>query len=409
MKKFFPAFINHINLSVAILLTITLLFSFSSLTRSIYYLFFCSYVIEIFTDRKWQNFRFDKIKLYYLVMALFFLLMFIYMPFEKTDKYTNIMLEKRAGLIGFAVIGFFGVNHLYRFKYFLYTFILTSVTAIVYLLFFRVGIYEFISSTNRVDLFTEMRTLYVSNHIQFNFYLNISIISIWYMLRKNWMMLSIWKRAASIAILVIIFSVLLISEGRAGFMAAVILGLIFIFIEIYNKHKTVGVIFAVILPLLFIGMVSTQRRFTEKLIENDPRTFLWKAGWEVVLERPLLGHGARDAQAAFDIKRTLYQSEDFRLYTLDKEPMYQDSHNQYLQAIMEFGILGLAMLLFLYLYPVYIADKSRKHFNVFIVFLCMFLSIFDMVVTRNVTPLFGLLTLIMLVIPDESGTKKLSV
>jgi len=405
MKKnlSFPLIINYINIIAVIAMVAVSLFNFSSVTKIVYYFFFVSYIIEIFSDKKWQNLHFDKVKLYFVAMALFFLLAIIYLPFEKTNTYTSLMLERRVGLIGFAVIGFLGVNHLYKLKYFLYTFIFMSVFAILFLLFYKIGIVEFIKSENRADLFTQMRILHVSSHMQFNFYLNIAIIGIWYILKNNPKKNSRWKQISFITALLVILATLLISEGRAGFITGILFCLVFIFIEIYNKWKKAGIIFAIVLPILFAGIVSQQRRFTENQIENDPRTFLLKSAWEVIKERPLLGHGICDAQVSFDEKLALYVRDGFEL---SRPGRYQDSHNQYLQAIMEFGVLGLIFLLFIFLYPAFAADKNRRLFNAFIVFLCMFLSLFDMYITRLYTPLFGLLTLMMLVVPPN---KKLNI
>jgi hypothetical protein len=76
-------------------------------------------------------------------MLCFFFLAFIYMPFEASNKYSNLLIERRLPLLGFGVVGLLGVNHLYKFKYFLYTFVFTSVVSIAYI-FFKLDLTEFI-------------------------------------------------------------------------------------------------------------------------------------------------------------------------------------------------------------------------------------------------------------------------
>ncbi len=415
MKQRLSVIVNYINLLSLLCLTFGLLFPFSPLIQILYYIFFGSYTIEIFTDRKWKVFYFDRSKRYYIAMALFFLLAIIYMPFEKTNEYTLILLERRSALIGFAIIGFLGVNRLYQLKYFLYAFVSASIISILYLLFYRIGIYEFITSDDPSELFTQTRILYIGSHMKLNLYLNISIISIWYILKNNWKNLSHWKLAFFVVALTIILSVLSISEGRTGFMAGVLLLLAFIFIELYTRRKKVGIVFAFILPLLFIGIASNQKRIQkENSIKEDARTFLWKSAWEVIKESPLLGHGMNDAQVAFDEKLSLYQTESFRQQSIESEKerneKYQDSHNQYLQATMEFGVLGLVLFLFICLYPAFVAYKGRKLFTIFIVSLYIFLSIFDMYITRLYCPVFGILTIMMLGIEqkEEYSYKKIA-
>ena len=408
-KNLLSLTVNYINFVSVIALIPLLLFPHTHATIICYYVFFASYLIEILTDKKWENFRFDKIKLYYLVMAMFFLLAIIYLPFEKTNTYTSIILERRLALIGFAVVGFFGVNALYKLNYFLYAFILTSVTAILYLLFYRIGIYELITNPEPFKLFAEKRILYVGSHMKVNLYLIISIIGIWHILRNNWKNRSRWIRISLITALAIILTTLLISEGRAGFIIGVLFSLIFILIETYTRWKKAGIAYAILLPILFAGIISQQQRLAEDLVSNDPRTFLWKSAWEVIKERPLLGHGVCDAQVTFDEKKYLYQTNEFQEYSVlmeqSRNEKYQDSHNQYLQVMMEFGIFGLIFLLFLFIYPIFAVGKNKRLFNIFIVSLCMFLSVFDMYITRLYTPLFGILTLMMLVAKSDEKTK----
>ena len=407
-RKFLSSIVNYINFIALIVLIPLLLFPYTPATIICFYVFFVSYLIEIVTDKKWKNFRFDKIKLYYLVMAVFFLLAIIYLPFEKTNTHVSTLLERRLPLIGFAVVGFLGVNHLYKLNRFLYTFILASVAAIVYM-FYRIGITEMEFGSHPFALFTEKLALYVGSHMKVNFYLNISIIGIWYILKNDWKIISRWKKISLIAALAMMLTVLVTNEGRAGFIAGMLLCFVFIFIEIYTRWKKASVVCILVFPILFAGAVNLQQRLTMDSINSDPRTFLWKSAWEVIKERPLLGHGINDAQAVFDEKMKLYQTAEFQEYSIymeqTKNEKYQDSHNQYLQAMMEFGVLGLILLLFMFVFPIFAVDKNRMLFTVFIVFLYMFLSIFDMYVTRLYAPIFGILTLMMLVAESNKKTK----
>jgi len=407
-KKFLLLLVNYINFTAVLALIPLLLFPYTPVTLTFFYVFFVSYLIEIVTDKKWKNFRFDKIKLYYTVMAMFFLLAIIYLPFEKTNTHVSTLLERRLPLIGFAVVGFLGVNRLYKLNYFLYTFILATVTAILYVLY-RIGIQEITLNSEFFRLFTEKQILYVGSHMKVNFYLNISIIGLWYILRNDWKTVSRWTKTSLIAALAMMLMVLVTSEGRTGFFAGALLCLVFIFIEIYTRWKKAGVVCILVFSILFGGAAILHQRLTIIDVASDPRTFLWKSAWEVIKERPLLGYGINDAQAEFDEKKELYQTASFQQYSIYMEQTlnekYQDSHNQYLQAMMEFGILGLILLLFLFVFPIFAVDKNKRLFTVFIVFLYMFLSIFDVYVTRLYAPVFGILTLMMLVAESNKKTK----
>jgi O-antigen ligase len=195
--------------------------------------------------------------------------------------------------------------------------------------------------------------------------------------------------------------VLSITEGRSGFIAGTLLMLSFVFLELFNRWKIMGVISVLLLPLIFVGIVSTQRRMNEEMVKREPRLFLWESAWNVIKEKPVLGYGISGAQAAFKVERTKNQDKDYENYAAG-HPLI-DSHNQYLQTCMEFGLSGLMLLLFIYISPVFISDKRRKFFSIYIIFLCLFQSVFDMFITGTFSLLFGILMLMVLRAQTEPG------
>ena len=407
IKQHFPIFINYVNLLSLLWVTGALLFNDYSIVKAGYYFFFFSFVIEFFTDKKWQNIKKSKTNIYFIGMFIFFLLAIIWLPFEQTNEYSRQLIEKRLPLLGFAVVGFCGVNRLYKLKYFLYAIISISIFAILFLVFYKIGIVDFLKNQNKGDLFAEARILHINGHMEFNFYLNLSVVSIWYILRNRWRHLVRYERYFFIAALTLIFGTLSITEGRSGFTGGMILFLIIIFIELYRRRKILGFAFAFILPLLFVGMASNQRRISVEKINEEPRLFLWKTAWEVAKDSPIFGQGISDAQVNFDKKIILFETPEFKKYKeSDEVTGYVDCHNQYMQTFMEFGILGLIVLLFLYFYPVLISDKERKVFSFIIIFLCAYQSVFDMFITGPFSPIFGILILMMLVIKSEKKVDK---
>ena len=126
--------------------------------------------------------------------------------------------------------------------------------------------------------------------------------------------------------------------------------------------------------------------------------FLWQSAVSVIKESPVWGVGISDAQEKFDLARPKYQTEEYRLRWIDSKI---DSHSQYLQTTMEFGIFGLLILLFLYAYPVFIAENNRKLFSFFILFLCAYQSVFDMFITGPFSAIFGILMILVLSVENN--------
>lgn len=378
-------FVNLFNLLSCTFLVFILLIRNYELQEIGYFIFFISYIVEFFTDKKWKNFKFDKTKLFFLVLLLFFLLAFAYYPFDQSSIYFKTLIEKRYPLLGFSVVGFFGVNHLYKLRYFIVSVMVSALLAVLYIVFFKVGIQPFIADKN---LFNLARTEFINTHMVVNFYLNSAIIGVWYLLSSYWKKLNVFVKFGLMTSLILFLYILFISEGRTGFVFGLILTIVLVFIELWKLKKLLAILFVLLIPWFASTLISSNQRLSFELIKAEPRLFLWEAGWSVVKERPLTGHGISSAQLKFDAARELYQTEDYKNQW--KESKLLDSHNQYLQAWMEFGVPGLLILLVIYLAPYFLVVRKRKKLVLLFMTLVMFQSFFDMFVTSHFSAIFCL-------------------
>jgi Lipid A core - O-antigen ligase and related enzymes len=390
--------LNYVSFFSALLLTATSIYSYPA-QKIPFILFFSSYFLEMLAEKKWKYIHFEKKSIYFFIMVLFYLLALLYFPFEHSSTYFSKLIVKRLPIFGFAIIGLLGVNRRFKLNFFLNTFIISSIVAIVYLLFIRIGISEFITSPLREDIFTKARNLYVNSHMEFNFYLNVSLISIWYVLTQFWKMTIWWKKILYIGAFIFIFSTLSISEGRSGFVASILLVISFIFVDIWKRKKLIGLVVGILTPFLLISIVSHQRRMSKESLKAEPRIFLWESALYVIKEKPIFGYGISDAQEHFDIARTKFQTDEYRENW--KAHKLLDSHSQYLQTTMEHGIIGLIILLFLYTYPVFLANKNRKLFSFLLLFLCAYQSVFDMFITGKFSAMFCILVILILSVENN--------
>lgn len=403
MKRTFIQLINYLNLISALLLAAASIYYYP-MQKLAFIVFFSSYFIEIFAEQKWKNIRLDKKTVYFSAMALFFILALLYQPFESSNKYFQILLEKRFPLLGVSIVAIFGVNKLYKLNYFLNTFIISAVVAIVYLAFVRMGVSEVLNNEDWQTVFAAHRIEYVNTHMVFNFYLNISLISIWYILTRSWRKTIWWKRYLYIAAMTVIFSALSISDGRSGFAMGILLMLSFIFFELWKRRKALGIVVGLLIPFLLIGIAGNHKRMSEKALETEPRWFLWESALSVIKQKPVLGHGISDAQVEFDLARPNFETEEYRHNWRNNKRL--DSHSQYLQTTMEFGIFGLTILLFLYVFPILIADKNRRMFAILLLVVCAYQSVFDLFITGNFSALFGILVILILCVENNIAVEK---
>lgn len=393
--------VNYINLASALFLVFTAIFHNFRVHEISYYVFFTSYILEIVLEKRWNNFQWNKKNLYYTGMLLFFLLPLLYRPFD-TDTYFKLLFEKRYPLLGIGIIGLLGVNGKYKLNYFLNTIIISSVLSILYLIVFKVGVSEFITNPTRDYLFTIQRIEHINSHMMFNFYLNLALISIWYMISRSWRQTRTMNRYLYIGAMTLIFFILYLSEGRSGFLASIMLMCAFIFFEIWKRKKTLGLMLALMIPFVFVALASGHKRLSEEQVKNEPRLFLWEAAVEVIENSSPLGNGMSRAQEKYDICRNEHETPEFKYLWHDVHRVrFIDCHNQYLQITMEFGILGIGLLLFLLIYPGFIVDNQRKLLALFILCLSAYQSIFDMFITGQFCFLFCFLTLLLLVVPNN--------
>ena len=357
------------------------------------------FILDFIYNRRYKDFKMNKERVYYSVVILFFLLFYIYYPFEKDTQYTALLLEKRYFLLVGAFCGFLGLNERHKLSYYLNTIIITAVVSIAYLIIIKIGFLGFLFSEDRANLFTSTRIAYLNNHMVFNLYMNLAVISVWYIVAHQYKQLQKWKILLYIITFLIIYYILSISEGRSGFLMSLFIISFLVLKEVWKMKKYLVMIVLGGLLVLVYTEVSHHQRISEKQIKGEPRLFLWENAKKVIQENPFLGKGASSAQVAFDKQRALNTNEIFKNFWTPYD--FVDSHNQYLQTTMEFGLLGFCLLLFVYFYPFVLAPQPRKIFAFLIIVVLAFQSLFDMFITGQFVHLFLLCTFMIILCKDD--------
>lgn len=394
-------YINVFNLISILLLVFTLVIRNYALQKFAYFLFFISYFIEIIIEKKWKNIQFTKGTIYFFSILVFFLLAYAYYPFEKSDHYFKLLIEKRYPLLGFSIVGILGVNKYYRLKYFINALVFTSLS-IVFFLLYKVGIRNLIEDPN---LFNLSRVEFINSHMIVNFYFNSTILGVWYLLANNWKSIRLgYKFFLILSVLLLIF-IISISEGRTGFLGGIFVSVAILFMELWKKKKWFAIIFLLVVPWVVALLVSTHQRMDAEDIRSEPRYFIWASGWHVIEENPFLGNGVSTAQVKFDAAREIYQTEEFKENW--KESGHLDSHNQYIQTWMEFGVIGLALLLYIYLTPLFIVSRKRFYLMMLLFILYSVQSFFDMFITGYFSAIFCVWMIFLLGTPTKEERRRL--
>ncbi|MCX2741548.1 O-antigen ligase family protein [Pontibacter anaerobius] len=178
-------------------------------------------------------------------------------------------------------------------------------------------------------------------------------------------------------LLCLYFSVfLLILSSRTALFSNFILLVAYLYFKL-AKQKKIGlyitflVILVAAIGLSFKYYAHFQDRFTAIVSSGygvSERITIYRASLSIIQEHPLTGVGIGDIQAELD---RVYLS-----WGLPEHFLLFNPHNQYLHVTMAVGIVGLLLLLYLMLHPVFIAVRASKpmHVAFYLLFLIVFLT-----------------------------------
>lgn len=363
------------------------------------YLFVATWLVELFLDKRWR-YKPGKEWIYYALQLAFFALAFIYWPWDG-DVYFQHHAELRVPLLAFCLIGLFGINKCYSKAIIINTMVIASVCAILFV-YSMTGWREALFSADRVTLIAECCTRYLSSHTRFDFFLISTLIGMWYLLFHADRQPALWQKIVyPLAALLILF-MLLHSEGRSGFfMGIAVVGLMTV-IELYRLNKWLSVAVSVTALAALVVLSAHHPRISTETMHYDLRYSYWQAASEMIKEKPVLGYGMSRAQEVFDQTCPKYVSADDCYFWEVRQRHFVDSHNQYLQAMLEFGILGLVLLLAIYVSPLVLCWGKREWWLVlFFTLISMGQSMVDMFLTGQFGILYGLLFLMSLKMPND--------
>lgn len=186
------------------------------------------------------------------------------------------------------------------------------------------------------------------------------------------------------------FTVIL-SQSRGAWLAipALILFFIFYFARKYSLSRKVLVsvaIFSVLSSTYFLPIVNQQinpavENISAYFSSNNPndesrlgtfgsRMELWKTGWNLFLENPIMGVGV----GQFKVE-AIQNYQRYKVADLAKD--YHYVHNQYIATLATRGVLGLIFFIILITLPICISiskkniDRDKKIAQFSIIFICL--------------------------------------
>ena len=202
---------------------------------------------------------------------------------------------------------------------------------------------------------------------------------------------------------ILYFAIVMLSNARIGMLnASLLFGCILLRNTVKNKKLlilTMLLLAVAVLSSLYI--ITTDNPIRSKipvLNKSNPREFIWHEAVEKIKMSPIIGVGASTNAAEF--KEMLLGNEDlirteiFLLSHIKQDHVYgMHPHNQIMQSLQEYGIIGLLAILGLF---ASIVMATRGSFTLSMVFVVIFVQLLSEVIDGGITTL-GFCTYIYLI------------
>lgn len=168
------------------------------------------------------------------------------------------------------------------------------------------------------------------------------------------------NRTVGISGTLLFITAIIVSESRAGIVAAITIGLLSLprglFRRFCRRIRIVSDAF-----LLFFLIACTVLLYQNKKDSADGRLLIWQCSWNMIRDRPLLGHGPNGFTAKYMLYQADYFAEkpDSRLAPLADNTKHP--FNEYLGCAVSFGLLGILLLGGLFIAMLLISPKKTPY------------------------------------------------
>lgn len=356
------------------------------------------FILDYVVNRRWIDWSWGRDKWLYIAMFAYYMLIPVWHLFSDTTNWVFVyVLERQMPFAICGLVGFAGLSKDFKLRYVAYVMLISAVVASLYVIWHAGGFQFFaIPRAEQVMTFARSRVAWVSDHMCFNLYLNVTLVFAFYTITNS--SEKSYIRIAAVVASMWIFYILSISDGRVGFATGIALFGAMLCIVIFMKGgwKYLFPIAAVCIVVAVL-MFSHHEGITSESLEREPRWHLWQAGVKVVKDSPIIGHGVCNTRELFmEYVREDRYLDSYRAHlraTRNGDETRAHLHNAYMESWADFGIIGPLLLLFILIYPVVVCPRYNRLFMLFVVGIFMVQLSFD----KFLSPLLYCLAVIFLI------------
>ncbi len=388
-------------------------FYFNNIQRWSIIAFIFFSVIDIIVNQRWKNINYRSPSAILCYLLIFqYLLILLYIPFERTTTHIGMIIEYRLSLLLFGLVGLFYTKRSINIKYYAYVAIAVTSYIAIYVLC-NVGLNNLQDFDTFKQLFTEYRHHHIQAHMATNTFFRATMLLSAYMVKQ---MVRLWKKLLFTLPIILSYLLMIFSDGRIGLIGAnlIVLAIIIYFLREY-KIALLSLLSLVI--ILSITTITLHPKTSQTFDTNkNPRVWIWKIALEKIKAKPITGYGVNTAQE--EMRSGMLSSDEFMsvndefLISFLRNPdelLGAHPHNQILQSILEFGVIGIVVISAILLLPIYILKQKHNSLLPIIFWVIIIMQLFTETIHTSMGEVAFCLYLILLiqlpeqVSPDDSA------
>lgn len=387
--------VKLVNLISMLILVVELVFNFNIFQRITFIVAIITYLTEVIVEKRWTQLRWENSsrQWFFIIIIFYFLLQFLYFPFEKNTALFRMYIEERVPFLIFGIIGLLGFNSYFKLKYFAWTFIITSFLIGVFLLSKMTP--EIWNSTDRNTLFGLIRIQYVNTHMKLNYQYNLSLIFSFYLLVYYARKRVIWTRFVLIIVTAFIVFNLFLSDGRVGIITSFVLLTMFLVRYFWHKSRILTFISTSLFILLALVLLKGNPRLSEENFKSEPRLEIWHIAVDEIVKSNFMGVGVSTAEY-------IMTTEFAKIGMINN----RHTHNVFLQSTLEYGIVGLSITFAMFILGYYSVSRGFRLIMSFLLMttlMQLMMGSFD----RDLNQTVFLLCFVLIVQQDLYDNKKI--
>ena len=175
---------------------------------------------------------------------------------------------------------------------------------------------------------------------------------------------------------------IVIASSKGVILSVLLVGILLAFQEIKSKVKVIMVIALSLFGFVTIAYFSPIKDRVNEIIKTkhiypkeeyynsfNLRMAIYNCSFSLIKETPIMGYGPGDVQQELNNCYKKFNTSAFNNKNYN-------THNQYLDYILSFGVIGLILILFSFIYflGIAIVYKNNEYFNILILFYSSFFT-----------------------------------